>query len=119
MAIKYAAEPDACEAPASFHNTCLIRPGDQPNGAGWSMDHAAPVYRDGIDWQTDTDRIGQVFVLDGSGRNDRITGRVTVTCPAGASDADLAEAAGYGPEHFGYSVTRYVDGTALVLLHND
>ena len=64
------------------------------------------------------DVIGAV-VLDDAQANDLPTGRVTVTCPAGVTDAELAEVAGYGPRHFGSSVTRYDDGTAMVLLWND
>lgn len=109
----------ADERPVSFHNTCLIRWGSADPKAGWCLDHAVPVYRDGADWQTDTDRIGVVFVLDASRPTGSESTRVSVACPDGTPDAALAEAAGYGPEHFGYHVTRYVDGTALVLLHND
>jgi hypothetical protein len=102
----------------TIHNTCLIRSGIDPL-AGWCMDHAAPVYRDGIDWHTDQDREGVVFVLDAHRANNYTSDRVTVACPDGTPDAALAEAAGYDTRHTGYHVTRYVDGTALVLLHND
>lgn len=104
---------------STFHNTCLVRYGTDPK-AGWCMDHGTPIYRDGIDWITDLDRVGLVFVLDGGHRATRgESTRVTVTAPEGVTDAELAEAAGYGTQHFGYHVTRYVDGTALVLLYND
>lgn len=61
-----------------------------------------------------------VIVLDNSRRNSLPTGYVTVTAPEGATDRELATAAGYGGEHFGYTVTRHaVDGTATVALWND
>lgn len=64
------------------------------------------------------DVIGAV-VLDETRVNDLPTGRVTVTCPAGVTDAELAEVAGFGPRHHGWNVTRYDDGTAVVCLWND
>lgn len=103
----------------TFHNTCAVRTVVTDPATGWCLDHATPVYRDGIDWHTDQDRDGVVFVLDARNRSARYTGRVTVAGIAGATDRELAEAAGFGPEHFGFDVTRYDDGTALVSLWND
>lgn len=45
--------------------------------------------------------------------------RVTVTAPPEAPDRELAIAAGYGPRHWGFNVTRHDDGSATVALHND
>lgn len=67
----------------------------------------------------DTDEPTGVRVLDESRTRDLPTGRVTVTCPEGVTDAELADAAGFAPRHFGWDVTRYDDGTALVSLWND
>lgn len=58
-------------------------------------------------------------VLDENRRGDLPTGRVTVTCPEGVTDAELAEVAGFCPRHYGWDVTRYDDGTAVVHLWND
>lgn len=62
---------------------------------------------------------GQVRVLDASRRNHLPTGYVTVAAPEGAADTELADAAGYGTSHYGYTVTRHDDGTATVALWND
>lgn len=64
------------------------------------------------------DVIGAV-VLDESKAHDLPTGRVTVTAPEGATDAELAEVAGFSARHYGWNVTRYDDGTAVVHLWND
>ena len=64
------------------------------------------------------DVIGAV-VLDETHKGNLPTGRVTVTAPEGVTDAELAEVAGYNPRHFGWDVTRYDDGTAVVHLWND
>lgn len=105
-------------ARTTFHNTCLVRFGTDLK-TGWCLDCAVPVYRDGIDWHTDQDRVGLVFVLDAHRAHDFTSDRVTVAAPVGAPDIALAEAAGFDTRHTGFHVTRYVDGTALVLLHND
>jgi len=60
-----------------------------------------------------------VQVLDDTQRHRLPTGYVTVTTPAGATDQDLTEAAGFAPRHFGAQVTRHDDGTATVALWND
>jgi len=45
---------------------------------------------------------------------------VTVRTDRPSTDAELAEAAGYSPSrHFGFNVTRYDDGAAIVTLWND
>ena len=44
---------------------------------------------------------------------------VTVRKPGESTDAELAKAAGYNPlRHFGFDVTRYDDGAAIVALWN-
>lgn len=58
-------------------------------------------------------------ILDERQAHDLPTGRVTVTCPDGVTDAELAEVAGFCPRHYGWNVTRYDDGTAVVHLWND
>ena len=58
-------------------------------------------------------------VLDESRKGSLPTGRVTVTAPVGVTDAELAEVAGFAPRHFGFDVSRYDDGTAVVHLWND
>ena len=103
----------------TIHNACAVRTAATDPATGWCLDHEVPTYKDGIDWHTDRARIGVVFVLDARNRDARYTGRVTVAGIDGATDRELAEAAGYGPEHFGFDVTRYDDGTAVVSLHND
>jgi hypothetical protein len=61
-----------------------------------------------------------ITVLDASQRHNLPTGHVAVTAPAGATDRDLADAAGYCSRHWGYAVTRWpLTGTATVHLHND
>ncbi|WP_408895900.1 hypothetical protein ACJ5H2_13365 [Nocardioides sp. R1-1] len=60
-----------------------------------------------------------ITVLDASRARRMPTGHVTVTCPSGATDRQLADAAGFGGRHFGFSVSRHDDGTASVALFND
>lgn len=61
-----------------------------------------------------------VRVLDDSRRRALPTGYVTTTAPAGATDTELADAAGYSTRHQGFTVTRHPDdGTATVALWND
>lgn len=80
------------------------------------MDHG-PIPGSVLD--RDTSELEAIAVLDDRQRNNLPTGRVRVTAPAGATDAELAAAAGYGSSHFGRHVTRYDDGTATVALWND
>lgn len=69
--------------------------------------------------ERDTADLTEVRVLDESRRGNLPTGRVTVTAPDGVTDAELAEVAGFAPRHFGWDVSRYDDGTAVVHLWND
>ena len=61
----------------------------------------------------------RVVVVDDSMRHRNPTGLVTVTAPADATDRELADAAGFCSRHWGYTIDRYSDGTALVSLWND
>lgn len=112
-------EQPACQR-VSFHNACRLRQGIDPTAA-WCFDHQVPVYRDGIDWNTDTDRLDIVVVLDATRERQMPVGKVTVAAAdmAGFTDRELAEAAGYDTRHFGFDVTRWNEGTALVRLYND
>lgn len=103
----------------TIHTGCTVRTVATDPNAGWCLDHETRVYRDGIDWHRDPDQDGIPFVLDARNRDARYTGRVTVAGIDGTTDRELAEVAGFGPEHFGFNVTRYDDGTALVSLWND
>lgn len=69
--------------------------------------------------ERDTAEVIGAVVLDESRKGDLPTGRVTVTAPEGVTDAELAEVAGFAPRHYGFDVTRYDDGTAVVHLWND
>lgn len=69
--------------------------------------------------QRELDSRPALEVLDDSLRNQLPTGYVTVTAPDGATDAELADAAGYSSSQFGYTVTRHQDHTATVALWND
>lgn len=65
------------------------------------------------------ERAAGPVVIDNCQQHRLPTGYVTVTAPAGYCDRDLADAAGYCGRHFGFTVTRYEDGTATVALWND
>lgn len=108
------------ETRTTFHNACTVRATEHDPATGWCLDHGVPTYRDGIDWHTDQDRF-LPLVLNVHRSHDYTSDRVTVGVlrHPQVSDALLAEVAGYGTQHTGYQVTRYDDGTALVLLHND
>jgi len=67
----------------------------------------------------ETETISGPVVLDDSGAKRIPTGYVTVTTPEGVTDRDLADAAGFCSRHWGFTVTRYVDGNAVVALHAD
>ena len=69
--------------------------------------------------ETDTADVIGAVVLDETRAGNLPTGRVTVTAPKGVTDAELAEVAGFSPRHYGWNVTRYDDGTAVVCLWND
>lgn len=59
-------------------------------------------------------------VIDARRAHQLPTGRVTVAGTEGHPDLEVATAAGYVPgRHYGYAVTRYDDGAAVVALHND
>lgn len=58
-------------------------------------------------------------MLDATQARRLPTGRVIVTVPAGATDRELADAAGYCWRHLGFMVTRHDDDTATVSLWND
>lgn len=61
-----------------------------------------------------------IQVLNSTQRNSKPTGRIILGGDLeGATDLDLAKAAGYGPQHYGFSVARHDDGKATVSLHND
>lgn len=61
-----------------------------------------------------------IEVLNSTERHSKPTGRVILGGNLeGATDKDLAKAAGYGSQHFGYSVTRHDNGRATVSLYND
>lgn len=69
--------------------------------------------------ERDADDLSMVRVLDEKHAKDLPAGRVTVTAPVGVTDDELAEVAGFAPRHFGFNVSRYADGTAVVHLWND
>lgn len=58
-------------------------------------------------------------VTDSSQANLLPTGYVTVRTTEDATDLELATAAGFCSRHWGYTVTRYEDGAAVVALWND
>lgn len=103
----------------TIHTGCAVRAVDTDPRTGWCLDHETRVYRDGHDWHRDPEQDGLPFVLDARARSARYTGRVTLAGIDGHTDRELADVAGYGPEHHGFDVTRYDDGTALVSLWND
>lgn len=100
----------------TVHNACQVRVANA-GLLGWCEDHRVRVYRDGIDWHTDQDNELGVLVLHV--HRGRLSDRVTVTTAPAVTDLELAQLAGYGPRNFGYDVTRYDDGTAVVSLWND
>lgn len=101
----------------TIHTGCLIA--DRGNGYGRCEIHHVRVYKDGHDWHLlQTYDLDAIKVLDD--HREYHTHRVTVTAPKWASDQDLADVAGFNARHhFGYSVTRYDDGTAAVSMWRD
>lgn len=101
----------------TIHTGCPVT--DSGNGYGRCQTHHVRVYRDGHDWHLlQTNTFHTIKVLDTV--KDSFSQVVTVTAPTWATEADMADVAGFNARHhFGYSVTRYDDGTASVSMWRD